>query len=110
MLIPQYSIRRLLALTTGCAAVSSVFGLAVRGSRWAQGVSIAIAALMVVLLIHAVFFIAVWLVSVVTGRFFRGLAGTGRSPFAHGPTALPPEGIGTAASHKEIPATPILLD
>jgi hypothetical protein len=110
MLIPQYSIRWLLALTTGCAAVFSVFGLAVRGSHWAQGVSIAIAALMVVLLIHAFFFTVVWLVSVATGSFFRGLAGAGRSPFAYGPTAPPPKGTGTAASDKEIPATPILLD
>ena len=41
VLIPQFSIRWLLLVTAVCAGVFSIFGLAVRGSHWAAGVSIA---------------------------------------------------------------------
>jgi hypothetical protein len=109
MLIPQFSLRWLLALTTVCAVAFSIFGLALRGSPWAQGVSIAIVALAVVLLVHAFLFTLLWAFSVVVFGPFRTLGGSARSPFAHDPAAGRPTEP-AAAADKEIPATPILLD
>ena len=86
MLIPQYSIRWLLMLTAACAAVFSVFGLAVRGSPWAQGVSIAVVALVVVLLVHALLFTLLWVFSALASGPLRSGTGFGRSPFAGDPT------------------------
>lgn len=115
MLIPQFSLRWLLAVMTACAVVFSIFGLAVRGSHWAAGVSIAIVSLAVVMLIYAVVFGLVWAFSVVTSQFRHGSAGSGRSPFAGRATASStpgpsPPGGGASLSHKGVPATPIILD
>lgn len=120
MLIPQYTIRWLLTLTAACAVVFSVFGLAVQGSQWAQGASVAIVALVVVLLIHAFLFVVVWVIAPLVPLFFsvafppgmRGFltavcripsreAGPGRSPFGEGPKTLVAVEHGTAASDVE---------
>ena len=110
MLIPQYSIRWLLTLTTACAAVFSIFGLAVRGSHWAQGVAIAIVSAVVVLLVHAIVFVLLWGFSVLTSGVLRGRTGLGRPPLVGGPTDAGPKAPGKVADDKEIPATPILLE
>lgn len=114
MLIPQYTIRWLLAVMAACAVVFSIFALAVRGSPWArgvaQGVSVAILSLVVVLLIHAFVFAVLWVFSVVTPQILRRWAGFGRTPFAHDPNAPAAKVPGTAAGDKEIPAAPILLE
>ncbi len=87
-LIPQFSIRWLLALTTACAFVFSIFALAVqeylasfRDGYWASGVTIAIVSLAGVLLIHAVAFGAVWAFSEVATSFGRSRSKIGQSPF-----------------------------
>jgi hypothetical protein len=64
-LIPQYSIRWLLAVTAVCAVVFSVIGLAVRGHHWAMGVSIAVGALVVMMVVNAVIFGLIWIFSLV---------------------------------------------
>ena len=110
MLIPQYTIRWLLAVMAACAVVFSIFALAVRGSPWARGVSVAILSLVVVLLIHAFVFAVLWVFSVVTSQILRRWAGFGRTPFAHDPTAPAAKVPGTAEGDKEIPAAPILLE
>ena len=119
MLIPQFSLRWLLAVTTACAVAFSVFGLALRGSPWAQGVSIAIVALAVVLLVHAFLFTLLWVFSVIVFRPLRTLGGSARSPFAHDPAAPRPNDPATTRptcgrcpvpGDNEIPATLILLD
>lgn len=98
ILIPQFSIRWLLALTAVCALVFSVFGLAVQGSYWAAGVSIGIASLAVLLLVHGLMFALVWGFSMITAQF-RGKR-AGQSPFSSTDTR----------SDKDVPATPILLE
>ena len=102
MLIPQYTIRWLLAVMAACAVVFSIFVLAVRGSPWArgvaQGVSVAILSLVIVLLVHAFVFTLLWLFSVVTSRFFGRPAGFGRTPFVHDPNAPAATGPGMAAN------------
>ena len=113
MLIPQFSLRWLLALTTACAVAFSIFGLAVRGSPWAQGVSIAIVALAVVLMVHAFLFTLLWVFSVIVFRPFRTLGGSAPSPFARDPAAARPNDPAATQrvpGDQEIPATPILLD
>ena len=102
MLIPQFSIRWLLALTAVCAVIFSILGLAVGGSPWAAGVSIAIGSAVVLLLVHAVTFAIVWLFSLLSFRSRRQTAGPGQSPFSTPPT--------TPAGDKDVPAAPILLE
>jgi len=102
MLIPQFSIRWLLALTAVCAVIFSIFGMAMGGSPWAAGVSIAIGSAVVLLLVHAVTFAIVWLFSLIPFRSRRQTTGRGQSPFSQDPTTPP--------SDKDVPATPILLE
>lgn len=105
MLVPQFSLRWLFAITALCAGVFSIVAFGVRGHRWAMGVTVAIVALVILMLVHAALFGIVWL--------FTSLAGRGRdksgqpagSPFA--PTAPT---SGERESGSERPAVPILLD
>jgi len=102
-LIPQYSIRWLLAVMTACALVFSIFGLAVRGKPWAMGVSIAIVSLGVLFVVHALFFGLVWLFSLLSPA--AGTPRAGRSPFA--PAETSPFALD---DDKDTPAAPILLE
>ena len=90
MLIPQYTIRLLLAITAGCAVAFSLFGMAVQGKPWAIGVSIGIGVVAIAFLAQAGAFAAVWLFSAIAApiRSRRGQAG--RSPFAAHPFAVDP--------------------
>lgn len=80
LLIPQYSIRWLMAVTLVCAIVFSIFATARQeylagygedDSFWATGVSVAILSLVLVLVIHAMMFAAVWVFAQVTALFGR---------------------------------------
>ena len=105
MLIPQYSIRWLLVITAVCAGLFSIVGLAVRGQSWAIGVSVALGALVLTMLVYAAVFGLVWLASVLLAAMGRRNAGPGRSPFkqqAAGGGAPPRDG--------ETPDAPILLE
>jgi hypothetical protein len=79
-LIPQYTIRWLMAVTAGCAVVFSVMGLAVRGSSWAMAVSIGVGALALMMAVYAMLFGLVWAFSLVGNRRPRDPAAG--SPFA----------------------------
>jgi hypothetical protein len=63
MLLPQFSLRWMFGIMTGCAAVSAVFALALRGSGVATAVSVAILALVAVLLVHVTLFALLWAIS-----------------------------------------------
>jgi hypothetical protein len=84
-LIPQFSIRWLFALTTIAAVAFSILGLAVRGSGWAVAVSFGMASLAVLILTYALVFAAVWIFSVVCGRFVVSRGRAGHSPFGPRP-------------------------
>jgi len=86
MLIPQFSLRWLLAVMTASAVVFTVFGLAMNGQLWAVGVSVGIVALVVLLLVHFLLFMLVGVAG--------ALAATKRRPPSPGPS----EGAGTATS------------
>jgi hypothetical protein len=80
MLIPQFSLRWLLAITTIAALVFSIVALAVHGSRWAEAVSIGMFALVLLAVIHVVFFVVVWSISTAAQR-----RRSGRTPFQETP-------------------------
>ena len=63
MLLPRFTIRTLLAILTLCACGFVVIGTAYRGQYWAWGVTIALVALIVTMLVHAAWFGVVWLFS-----------------------------------------------
>jgi hypothetical protein len=65
MLIPQFSLRRMLGLTAAIAVVFLVMGWAIRGNAWAIGVSAAVVALTLAGLVYAAMFAVVWLISLI---------------------------------------------
>ena len=107
MLIPQFSIRWLLAVTAVCAGIFSIFGLALRGSSWAAGVSIGIVSAVVLLLVYALTFAVVGLFSLLSFGSRRQTAGRAGTYQGDSPFSLP--GV-APASDKDVPAAPILLE
>jgi hypothetical protein len=95
MLIPQYTIRWMLGLMTVCAVVFSIFAAAMRGNQAAIGVSVAILALVVLLLVHAGMFGLVWLFSVVTAGWLGHVGESEES---------------VPVNEKDIPAAPIIQE
>ena len=89
MLIPRFSIRFLLLLTTLCAVFFSIVTLAVQGSQWAIAVSVAVAGLALSMLVQASTFGVAWTVASFCGVFRRRESAT--SPFAS--AKLPPQYI-----------------
>jgi hypothetical protein len=89
MLIPQFSLRWLLGVTTLSAGVFSIFALAINGSIVAAAISVAILSLVVVILVHAAWFGLIWVLSVV------GSSASARS--------APPELLGNAPAAAEPP-------
>jgi hypothetical protein len=60
MLIPRYTIRAILAVTTVAAFVFVIAGLAVRGHAWAWGVTFGVASLLLAMLVQAACYGIVW--------------------------------------------------
>ncbi|MGO8748239.1 MAG: hypothetical protein ACLQNE_19865 [Thermoguttaceae bacterium] len=101
MLIPQYTIRWLMALTAVCAGIFSIVAMGIRGHTWAACLSVAMTAAVILALTYAGLFVLVWLFSLVAGIFGR----RERSPFK--PDAATPCPSGR---EQEGPAAPILLE
>jgi hypothetical protein len=80
MLIPRFSIRWLLIITTVFAGYSLLIKIAVDGQAWAAGIAIALGSLFLVMFVHAAFFLASWTLTSVTG-LTRGTL-FAKSPFA----------------------------
>ena len=93
--LPQFSLRLLLAVTTGFAMICSILAFAVRGESWAVAISVALGALAATLLIYAGLFALVWAFAQLgsTGKQDRG---RGESPFeldaVRGSQGSPPPG------------------
>lgn len=81
MLIPQFSIRLLLVVMTACAGVFSIVALGVQGHMWAVGISVALGALALVMLVYALMFGLVWTLSGLATRLRPDAKDDGRSPF-----------------------------
>jgi hypothetical protein len=91
MLIPRFSLRLLLVLTTVSAVFFFVVAHAVDGHFWAIGVSVAGASLLLTLLVHAFFFFLAWSLTSVCRLVWR--PSVPASPFAMAPPhhSSPPE-------------------
>jgi heme/copper-type cytochrome/quinol oxidase subunit 2 len=74
MLIPQYSLRWLLAATTIAAVVFSVVAMGVHGSHWALAASAGILALVILAVVHVMLFTLIWSIS--AARQHRQSGGT----------------------------------
>jgi hypothetical protein len=85
MLIPRFTIRWLLSLTTVAAVFSLVVHLALQGRAWAISVSVTVAGLALAFFLYGVFFAVAYLAASFQG-LFRGRP-MDESPFA---TAEPP--------------------
>jgi hypothetical protein len=75
-LIPQFSLRWLLGLTTVCAFLFAVLGTAARGHAWAIGISVGMGAVVLMALVYAFFFACIWVASAVV----RGPRAVDRGP------------------------------
>ena len=92
MLIPRFTIRRLFGITAVCGIFFLIVSFAVRGHLWAASISVALAGLLVLLLVHALFFSMSWVTSLLVG-VVQGMKAA-RSPFAQDtppPQIIPPE-------------------
>ncbi len=80
MLIPRFTVRLLLLLTTLCGVFFYVVTLAIQGRLWAMGVSAAVGALALSFLVYAAVFGMAWMIASLFGVFrSRRVAA---SPFA----------------------------
>jgi hypothetical protein len=87
MLIPRFSLRQLLAVTTACALFCYVIATATRGQQWAIAVSLAVSSVLLALVVYAVVFAIAWLLTLIGGLFTKRIVAT--SPFAN--AAPPPQ-------------------
>jgi hypothetical protein len=106
MLIPRFTLRWLLGLTTFCAAVSLVLSMAVRGQAWAIGVSAALFAMAVVAVLFVFAFLSAWLMAQAERSLFGGGSPEGGSPFADGKPPESPFGSKAMPSQGEAADSP----
>jgi hypothetical protein len=84
MLIPRFTLRWLLGLTTISALVSLVLSFAVRGQPWALGITAGLWCLAIVFVFYVSAFLAAWLIANTKSAFrVSPPAGSqGDNPFA----------------------------
>jgi hypothetical protein len=87
MIIPRYSLRWLLALLTVCGGFSMILAYAVQGQTWAIGTTVGVAALALVVALHAAAFSVAWLLTQFAYTLFGGATpkSGGQSPFGESP-------------------------
>lgn len=83
MLIPRYSLRWLLGLTTVSAGVSLVLSYAVRGHAWAIGITAGLWTFVAVAVLFVAAFLCAWLIDQFAAS--RQTTRGGRSPFGPQP-------------------------
>jgi len=90
MLIPRFSIRWLLGLTTFSAGVSLVLAYAVRGQPWAVGMVAGLWAVVIIAVFYAAAFLLAWLLNQFLATTFLKRRPADDSPFAaSGPVPSP---------------------
>ena len=73
MLVPQFSLRMLLALVTACAGISLILSFGAKGRAWAIATAMGVALLALMLVTYAFVFWLVWLFSLAAERRQRHL-------------------------------------
>lgn len=68
MLIPRFTLRTVLVITTVCAGLFLLLGMAARGEKWAWGAAIGVLSLGVTAVVHAACFGIVWCFSRLSDR------------------------------------------
>ncbi len=87
MLMPKYTIRRLLLITAVSGVFFAIVAAAARGNHWAIALSAAITSLFVMLLFHAIVYVVAWWISATYDASRPQRKPT--SPFAN--AAMPPQ-------------------
>lgn len=87
MLIPRFSLRQLLLITTASAVFCYVLAMATRGQTWAIVISTAVSSVLLALIVHAVLFVIAWLLALMGSMFTKQHVPA--SPFAN--AAPPPQ-------------------
>lgn len=87
MLIPRFSLRLLLLITTASAIFCYVLAMATRGQEWAIVFSIAVSSVLLALIVHAVLFAIAWMLALMGSMFTKPHVAA--SPFAD--AAPPPQ-------------------
>ncbi len=104
MLIPQFSLRWLLALMALCAGISLILSFAIRGQSWAIGAAAALGGIVSLAALYVAAFLGAWLISQAGAGLF-GRRPQGQSPFANVVVAEAPFG-GTEIADTQIPDSP----
>ena len=86
MILPQFSLRWLLGVTSRCAVFFFVVHRAIAGSHWALVLSYALSSLLVVMAVHALMFFGVWLFSLAIEFRLRRMPAP-KSPFRLDPSS-----------------------
>jgi len=92
MIAPQFSIRRLLAFTVVCSVFFYFVSMAVRGRLWAVHFALIGIAVVVSLVVYALFFFIAWLFSLALKDLYS--QPKSHSPFAQhrpAPQIVPPD-------------------
>lgn len=89
MLIPRFSLRQLLVITTASAIFFYVVAMATRGHQWAMAISIAVSSVFGALIVYTCLFGIAWLLTLAGGSFTKRRVAS--SPFAN--AAPPPQVI-----------------
>jgi len=86
MLIPQFTIRRMLAITAVFAVICVVGTFATRGQPWAVAITVMIGSLVLGFVSYLGFFVVAWVFAVMAGLFEMKQPGP---PFVQGPSVAP---------------------
>ncbi len=71
MLLPRYSLRQILAITTALGFVFLIASYGVRGASWAGGIALGLLSVLAALLVYGAFFGLVWGAAVL-GSWVKG--------------------------------------
>jgi len=74
-LLPRYSLRHVLLITTGLGFVFLIASYGVRGSGWAAGIAVGLLSILVALIVYAALFALVWGAAAVGRTVFAGRTG-----------------------------------
>jgi len=96
MILPQFSLRFILAGMTVLAFLALIVSYGLQGSGWAVGIAFGLLSGLIILIAHALMFGVAWCFSLVRDlretsreRTARLTAPQGRSPFATRPLVVP---------------------
>ena len=79
MLIPRFTVRRLLVITAVCGCCFLIFSLGLQGHYWAAAILTVVVSFLLILLLHVGLFAVAWVISLLVVREASQVV---RSPFS----------------------------